>query len=231
MSKSSHPHGSSLYADAYALGLIRSGTDYSVYTIAGMSGLDFAFYQRRSYYHTLRDTISSLNGHGSLWAFMDSSLSMGIALSQIEPVDTADSQDNQTPLYFDSKSLFQLNLVATLIIVIVFATALALFTLKHFFVANIVLLAIGVGFYILHGVYASRSFLSLQPLSKETIYLPLTSIFSVTLLVGLCFTYVFINPYVSVLSVEPQIYHRFDFYGFFRLFIPQNIWWRFPFGS
>lgn len=92
--------------DAYALGLIRSGTDYSVYTAAGMSGLDFAFYQRRSYYHTLRDTISSLNGHGSLWVLMDSSLSMGIALSQIEPVDTADSQDNQPPFYFDSMSLF-----------------------------------------------------------------------------------------------------------------------------
>lgn len=176
---SPHPHGSILCTDAYTLGLIRSGTDYSVYTAAGMSGLDFAFYQRRSYYHTLRDTISSLDGHGSLWTFMDSTLSMGIALSQIEPVDTADSQDNQLPLHFD-----------------IFATALALFTLKHFFVANIIVLVIGLSFYIIHGVYADRSLLSSQAFSKDTIYLPLTGIFSIILLVGLCFAYVFINPYI-----------------------------------
>ncbi|GJJ06344.1 hypothetical protein Clacol_000535 [Clathrus columnatus] len=93
----SHPHGSVFSSDTFALGLIRSRTDYSVYTAAGMSGLDFAFYQRRSYYHTMRDTISNLNGPGSLWLFMDSSLSIGRSLSQIDSPETG----RGLPLHFD----------------------------------------------------------------------------------------------------------------------------------
>ncbi|KAG2133180.1 uncharacterized protein EDB93DRAFT_1331526 [Suillus bovinus] len=41
----SHPHANVLTGDAFSRGVIRSGTDYSVYEQAGLKGLDFAFYR------------------------------------------------------------------------------------------------------------------------------------------------------------------------------------------
>ncbi|OMH79490.1 Vacuolar membrane protease, partial [Zancudomyces culisetae] len=46
------PHANVFANDAFALGLISSDTDYSVYTAYGIPGLDIAFYERRSVYHT-----------------------------------------------------------------------------------------------------------------------------------------------------------------------------------
>ncbi|KAG9053237.1 hypothetical protein FS842_008467 [Serendipita sp. 407] len=67
----SHPHGSSLFSDAFRLGLVRSRTDYDVYTRAGIPGVDYAFYQNRQKYHTMDDTVSSLHDQRPLWAMME----------------------------------------------------------------------------------------------------------------------------------------------------------------
>jgi len=92
-----HPHGSVVSADAFAMGLIRSATDYSIYQDAGMKGLDLAFYQRRSFYHTVGDNVPNLGGPESLWLMMSSALRAGIALAEDTPVKESDD----APVYFD----------------------------------------------------------------------------------------------------------------------------------
>ena len=92
-----HPHGSVLSSDAFSRGLIRSGTDFSVYQTDGMKGLDLAFYKRRSLYHTEKDSIPSLGGPESLWIMMESALISGIALTDNILVAGVD----EPAVYFD----------------------------------------------------------------------------------------------------------------------------------
>ncbi|KAI1318265.1 hypothetical protein EDD11_006961 [Mortierella claussenii] len=51
------PHANVFGNDIFKLGLIKSGTDFSVYTAYKIPGLDIAFYSRRAFYHTLHDDI------------------------------------------------------------------------------------------------------------------------------------------------------------------------------
>ncbi|KAF9315502.1 hypothetical protein BG003_002960 [Podila horticola] len=51
------PHANVFGNDIFKLGLIKSGTDFSVYTAYDIPGLDIAFYSRRAFYHTLHDDI------------------------------------------------------------------------------------------------------------------------------------------------------------------------------
>ncbi|KAF9580104.1 hypothetical protein BGW38_003382 [Lunasporangiospora selenospora] len=51
------PHANVVGNDIFKLGLIRSGTDFSVYTANNIPGLDIAFYSRRAFYHTLHDDL------------------------------------------------------------------------------------------------------------------------------------------------------------------------------
>ena len=92
-----HPHGSVLSSDAFSRGLIRSGTDFSVYQTDGMKGLDLAFYKRRCFYHTQKDSIPSLRSTNSLWIMMESALMSGIALTENIPVEGID----EPAVYFD----------------------------------------------------------------------------------------------------------------------------------
>ncbi len=53
---SKYPFGTVISADAFKRGLIRSGTDYEVFTeLMGMRGLDVAFMEPRARYHTNQD--------------------------------------------------------------------------------------------------------------------------------------------------------------------------------
>ncbi|KAH7334608.1 hypothetical protein B0J17DRAFT_602306 [Rhizoctonia solani] len=92
----SRPHGSSLSNDAFKRGLIRSGTDFSVYEEAGMRGLDLAFYRRRARYHTVFDSAAWLGNQNSLWLMMESALEAGNAL-----VSAAYSSKPVEAIYFD----------------------------------------------------------------------------------------------------------------------------------
>ena len=100
-----HPHGNVLSADAYAQGVIRSRTDFSVYhqglgNGTGIHGLDYAFYQGRSKYHTKYDSMPGANGaKESLWS-MESSRGVGIALLSDEKTHAGDN-DVEAPVYFD----------------------------------------------------------------------------------------------------------------------------------
>jgi hypothetical protein len=105
---SSHPHANVITRDAFQRGVIRSGTDYSVYEQAGLKGLDFAFYRGRSRYHTKYDSIPGMAGDQSknaLWAMMEGTLSSSLALAN----DIKGAMRNEPggqegePVYFDSK--------------------------------------------------------------------------------------------------------------------------------
>ncbi|KAI0688998.1 hypothetical protein BC835DRAFT_1441523 [Cytidiella melzeri] len=101
-----HPHGNVLSADAFALGFIRSATDYEVFARGvkdekkGMDGLDFAFYKNRAFYHTQFDSIPGM-GHQearkALWTMMETAQGAGIALLDVDEVEDG----NEPGIYFD----------------------------------------------------------------------------------------------------------------------------------
>lgn len=112
-----HPHANVLSSDAFARGFIRSDTDYSVYAgprssdpganstllRSGMQGLDFAFYNGRSRYHTKYDTVPyTLGGEKSLWSMMEVAKGAGIELLSSEE-DQGEVRDRDAPVYFDRK--------------------------------------------------------------------------------------------------------------------------------
>lgn len=97
-----HPHANVLSADGFARGLIRSGTDYSVYSHPGnsrgaMEGVDFAFYRGRSKYHTKYDAMPwTVGGERALWAMMDTVRGAGGAL-----INFGGPNVKQGAVYFD----------------------------------------------------------------------------------------------------------------------------------
>ncbi|KAI9597378.1 hypothetical protein BDF19DRAFT_434877 [Syncephalis fuscata] len=54
-----HSHGNVIANDLFAAGVIKSGTDYAVLQ-KRWPGIDMAFYERRGWYHTQKDSIESL---------------------------------------------------------------------------------------------------------------------------------------------------------------------------
>ena len=72
--KSPYPFGSVVSADGFKRGFVRSGTDYSVFNgDNGMRGLDVAFFQPRSKYHTSEDDARNTNA-GSVWHMLSTAL-------------------------------------------------------------------------------------------------------------------------------------------------------------
>lgn len=105
-----HPHGNVLSADAFSRRVIRSRTDYTVYEYGlgdgpGMEGIDFAFYQGRSSYHTKYDSIpGAKGGRKALWAMMDSTRAAGLELLNRDDVNDSKSPVD-APVYFDRQFL------------------------------------------------------------------------------------------------------------------------------
>ncbi|KIM36870.1 hypothetical protein M413DRAFT_448810 [Hebeloma cylindrosporum] len=101
-----HPHGNVLSADAFSRGVINSGTDFTVYNHAredgpGMEGVDFAFYQGRSKYHTKYDSIPGARGaKRSLWTMMETVRGAGMALLNEDRTHVG-SDEPLAPVYFD----------------------------------------------------------------------------------------------------------------------------------
>jgi hypothetical protein len=104
-----HPHANVISADAFARGIIRSETDYVVYTKGlgrSMDGLDFAFYRGRSKYHTKYDSIPGMaGGEKALWAMMESVRGAGDTL--VNSVDQENGPSDEKAVYFDCKLLFR----------------------------------------------------------------------------------------------------------------------------
>jgi hypothetical protein len=85
--KTSHPFGTVIGSDAFGLGFIRSGTDYSVlYDIYGQRGVDLAFFKPRARYHTNQDDASHTS-RDSVWHMLSATIHTATTLSS----DTGDT--------------------------------------------------------------------------------------------------------------------------------------------
>jgi hypothetical protein len=75
------PYGTVIGSDAFGLGFIRSGTDYSVlYDVFGQRGLDLAFFKPRARYHPNQDDARHAS-KGSLWHMLSASIHTATRLS------------------------------------------------------------------------------------------------------------------------------------------------------
>lgn len=125
------PHGNVLSADAFARGIIRSGTDFEVYAVGtspetAMEGIDFAFYQRRSKYHTRYDSVPSADGgKDSIWAMLQSLRGAGVSLLNNAGTHVENGKP-EPPVYFD-----------------MFGRSFVVFTQKGMFAFNVAMLILG----------------------------------------------------------------------------------------
>ncbi|KAF2139720.1 uncharacterized protein K452DRAFT_232243 [Aplosporella prunicola CBS 121167] len=125
--KSNHPFGTAISADGFKRGVIRSGTDYSVFTEdLALRGLDVAFMEPRAQYHTVEDGArdTSLD---SLWHMLSGALDTMKGLtsytgSEFEGGDH-NTGEGTTAVYFD-----------------LFGSALAVFRLHTLFALSVALL-------------------------------------------------------------------------------------------
>ncbi|KAI0765712.1 hypothetical protein BD413DRAFT_481922 [Trametes elegans] len=126
-----HPHASVLTSEAFSAGMIRSATDYEIYTkgvegeVTGLQGLDFAFYKNRAYYHTPRDSIPGMGytqSRKALWAMLETVRGAGISLLN----DDEPGTDASSPVLFD-----------------LFGHTAILLSQKSVYATNIVFLVIG----------------------------------------------------------------------------------------
>ncbi|RDA88800.1 hypothetical protein CP532_5525 [Ophiocordyceps camponoti-leonardi (nom. inval.)] len=86
-SGSPHPFGSVVAANAFESGIIKSDTDYSVFTkVYGQRGLDIAFYEPRSRYHTQEDDARHTS-RDSVWHMLSAALASTEALSATTGAD------------------------------------------------------------------------------------------------------------------------------------------------
>lgn len=78
--KAARPFGTSVSADGFKTGAIRSETDYVVFRAEGMRGLDFAFWEPRARYHTDQDDAKHTS-IDSVWHMLSQSVTTVKALS------------------------------------------------------------------------------------------------------------------------------------------------------
>ena len=99
-----HPHANVLSADGFSSGVMRTDTDFTVYAPAGKEGLDFAFYKRRSHYHTKYDSIpGTMGGKKALWAMMENTHGASVALTNHNDFHVRPLGQRDRPVYFDRK--------------------------------------------------------------------------------------------------------------------------------
>jgi len=96
--KAKHPFGTVISSDAFALGFIRSETDYVVFKAEGFRGLDLAFWEPRARYHTDQDDAKHASKE-SLWHMLSASVETMRYLTS----DTKTSYEGtgSTSVYFD----------------------------------------------------------------------------------------------------------------------------------
>ncbi|CDR38696.1 CYFA0S02e04654g1_1 [Cyberlindnera fabianii] len=120
------PFATSIFQQAFATGVIRSETDYRVYTKHGMRGFDIAFYKPRSLYHTTEDSIRHTSKN-ALWHMLGNSLDLTMDLANSKKIG-GNAEDSA--VYFDFLGLFfvvfPMSLVTSLNIALLVAAPLAM---------------------------------------------------------------------------------------------------------
>jgi hypothetical protein len=92
-----HPFGTVISADGFKSGLVRSQTDYVVFNgNLGMRGLDVAFMEPRSRYHTQEDT-ATYTSKQSLWHMLSA------AIATVEGLASDMSDEFDGPITSDGK--------------------------------------------------------------------------------------------------------------------------------
>ncbi|KAK6611904.1 peptidase family m28 family [Botrytis cinerea] len=76
-----HPFGTVVSSDGFSLGYVRSETDYVVFRAEGYRGLDVAFWQPRSQYHTDQDDAKHTS-IDSLWHMLSASVATTRSLTK-----------------------------------------------------------------------------------------------------------------------------------------------------
>ncbi|KAK9488396.1 hypothetical protein V1527DRAFT_487204 [Lipomyces starkeyi] len=96
-----HPGlGSVIMQDIFKTGVIKSMTDFSIYDGANLRGLDMAYYQSRSRYHSPLDNIRSTN-RGSVRYLAQSSLRTVSKLSSSSTANVTSDNAHATGVFFD----------------------------------------------------------------------------------------------------------------------------------
>lgn len=105
-SKSPHPFGSVVAANAFENGVIKSATDYEIWAgIYGQRGLDIAFYDPRARYHTEEDDTrhTSIN---SIWHMLSAALATTKQLSETTSTTfTGERSDGKKDLVQNGKQI------------------------------------------------------------------------------------------------------------------------------
>ncbi|KAG0345472.1 hypothetical protein BG004_003686 [Podila humilis] len=100
------PHANVFGNDVFRLGLIKSSTDFTVYTSYDIPGLDIAFYSRRAFYHSLQDDIEHTSP-GSMQHMGSTGL---VAVRNIADSDylikPEDIVSSEASIYYDFAGLF-----------------------------------------------------------------------------------------------------------------------------
>ena len=94
--RAKHPFGSVVSADGFALGFVRSETDYVVFRDEGYRGLDVAFWEPRARYHTDQDDAKHTS-KDSVWHMLSASVeTMKYLTSDTGSQFSGDRADNAT---------------------------------------------------------------------------------------------------------------------------------------
>ena len=207
---SGYPFGSVVSGDAFKRGVIRSGTDYSIFKdILGMRGLDVAFFQPRALYHTDQDDIPH-SSKASLYHMLSAALGTMKALTSdtSSTFDSSDAEKGKVPSGTGSNAVwFDL-----------FGAAFAVFRLHTLFVLSVTLLVVAPLTFIAIGVILQRKdklylFSSSKhhhhPEGDDSVAIqgwrgffrhPVAFILSTAAAIGLGFLVNQINPYIIVSS-------------------------------
>ncbi|KAL7809510.1 hypothetical protein V8C26DRAFT_271371 [Trichoderma gracile] len=103
-SKSPHPFGSVVAANAFERGVIKSGTDFEVFAPDfGQRGVDIAFYQPRARYHTEDDDARHTSVR-SIWHMLSAALATAERFSELtDTVFSGDRRDGDKSLVQNGK--------------------------------------------------------------------------------------------------------------------------------
>ncbi|KAL8725947.1 MAG: hypothetical protein Q9166_007024 [cf. Caloplaca sp. 2 TL-2023] len=192
--KSKFPFASVLSGDAFKRGIIKSETDYRVFTERlGLRGLDIAFYEPRARYHTDQDDAKHTS-IDSIWHMLSAAIPTLEALSSDKGSSNGKGSD---AVWFD---LFG-RILAVFKLRALFALSIALLV-----VAPLVLIIIGAVLYKVDKLYIfSRRKQVQQDEADESVLLhgwkgffqyPLLMVLASAAAIGLAFLVVKLNPYI-----------------------------------
>ncbi|KAL8643716.1 MAG: hypothetical protein Q9226_008164 [Calogaya cf. arnoldii] len=192
--KSRHPFASVLSGDAFKRGIIKSETDYRVFTERlGLRGLDVAFFEPRASYHTDRDD-SKHTSIDSVWHMLSAAIPTLEALSSDNHSFVGKGSDS---VWFD---LFG-EILAVFRLRILFALSVTLLVL-----APLTLIVIGTVLYKVDKLYIfARSKQIERGEGDESVLLhgwkgfaqyPLLVVLASAAVIGLAFLVVKLNPYI-----------------------------------